>query len=24
MDHMFGYGLKYPTYFADTHIQRLT
>jgi hypothetical protein len=23
MDRMFGYGLKYPTYFADTHIQRL-
>jgi hypothetical protein len=24
MDRMLGYGLKYPTYFADTHIQRLT
>lgn len=24
MDRMLGYGLKYPTYFADTHLQRLT
>jgi hypothetical protein len=24
MDRMIGYGLKYPTYFADTHLQRLT
>jgi hypothetical protein len=23
MDRMLGYGLKYPTYFADTHLQRL-
>jgi hypothetical protein len=24
MDRMLGYGLKFPTYFADTHLQRLT
>jgi hypothetical protein len=24
MDRTLGYGLKYPTYFADTHLQRLT
>ena len=24
MDRMLGYGLKYPTYFADTHLHRLT
>ncbi|MFD1040550.1 DUF4260 domain-containing protein [Virgibacillus byunsanensis] len=23
MDRMFGYGLKYPTGFKDTHLQRL-
>jgi hypothetical protein len=22
MDRTLGYGLKYPTYFADTHLQR--
>jgi hypothetical protein len=23
MDRMFGYGLKYPTQFRDTHLQRV-
>lgn len=23
MDRVFGYGLKYPTHFQDTHLQRL-
>lgn len=23
MDRTFGYGLKYPTYFKDTHLQRV-
>jgi len=23
MDRMLGYGLKYPTYFRDTHLQRV-
>jgi Domain of unknown function (DUF4260) len=23
MDRVLGYGLKYPTYFRDTHLQRL-
>jgi hypothetical protein len=23
MDHLFGYGLKYPTRFKDTHLQRI-
>jgi hypothetical protein len=23
MDHAFGYGLKYPTAFKDTHLQRV-
>lgn len=23
MDHLFGYGLKYPTRFKDTHLQRV-
>jgi hypothetical protein len=23
LDRMAGYGLKYPTYFADTHLQRV-
>jgi len=23
MDRMLGYGLKYPTFFKDTHLQRL-
>ncbi len=23
LDRMLGYGLKYPTYFQDTHLQRL-
>ena len=23
MDHLFGYGLKYPTHFRDTHLNRL-
>jgi hypothetical protein len=23
MDRTFGYGLKYPTYFRDTHLQRV-
>jgi Domain of unknown function (DUF4260) len=23
MDRMLGYGLKYPTYFQDTHLQRV-
>ena len=22
MDRLFGYGLKYPTHFKDTHLQR--
>ena len=23
MDHALGYGLKYPTAFGDTHLQRV-
>ena len=23
LDRMFGYGLKYPTFFKDSHLQRI-